>query len=46
MKSKCCNNVVEIIDSGEFVEDIARIWAELECQECGSVYFEDEPQEN
>ena len=41
--SKCCNANARILETGEFSADVAREWAELECQQCGEIYFEDEP---
>jgi hypothetical protein len=46
MKSECCGAEVKTLDSGEFTDDVARAWEELECQECGNVYFRDEPKKN
>lgn len=42
MKSECCGADVKVLETGEFVEDVARGWSEIECQQCGEVAFEDE----
>lgn len=41
-KSKCCGGEIKIKQVGEFAVDPARMWAEIECQQCGGIDFEDE----
>lgn len=41
-KSKCCGGEIKIKQVGEFAADPARMWAEIECQQCGGIDFEDE----
>lgn len=45
MKSKCCDAEAVIVEFGMYDPDDdgnMREWREVECQQCGGVYFADE----
>jgi hypothetical protein len=43
--SICCETETKVLESGKYntydanLDEVTRDWAEVECQQCGSIYF-------